>query len=250
VIRVESRGRSWFGPGVSPPLLDVLYEDNHLLVVHKPAGLLSQSAVRGDDNLVARAERYLVEKFDKPGKAFVGLVHRLDRNTSGIVVLARTSKAADRLTASIRERRMDKTYLAVVAGAPPDSATLRHDLVSDEEGSRVVPRGTGKACDLSFIVRTRVSGFALLEVSLGSGRKHQIRVQCAAAGFSLVGDRRYGERRHDSLLARPALHAHRVALPHPTRPEVMVFEVPPPSDFASLCARLGLAISTAEIISD
>lgn len=247
-IRIESLAWPWFGLGVHAPPLDVLYEDNHLLVVHKPAGLLSQSAVKGDDNLVARAERYLVEKFDKPGKAFVGLVHRLDRNTSGIVVLARTSKAADRLTGFIRDRRMEKSYLAVVAGAPPDAATLRHDLVSDEEGSRVVTRGTGKACDLSFSVRARVSGFALLEVALGSGRKHQIRVQCAAAGFPLVGDRRYGERKHDSLIARPALHAHRVAFPHPTRPEDMVFEVGPPSDFTNLCGSLGLSISTVKRI--
>jgi 23S rRNA pseudouridine1911/1915/1917 synthase len=223
--------------------LDILYEDNHLLVIHKPAGLLSQSAVRGDDNVVARVERYLVARYAKPGRAFVGLVHRLDRNTSGVLVLARTSKAAERLTTAIRDRRFAKRYLAVVHGHPEPSGHLRHELVSDEDGSRVVTTGSGKPCDLSFTRLAARGDYALLGVELGSGRKHQIRVQCAAAGFPLVGDRRYGRRVDASLIGRPALHAVRVELPHPTRPERLVFEAPLPSDFSSLCGSLGLQVT-------
>ncbi len=235
----------------APPseLLDILFEDNHLLVVNKPAGLLSQSAERGDDNLVTRAERDLKARYHKPGNVFVGLVHRLDRNTSGVVLLAKTSKAAERLAAALREGRLHKLYLAVVAGLTPASGELAHHLLVSEQGSRVVPASTpgAKPARLAYTrlatANTAQGAFSLLVVDLGTGRKHQIRVQLAAAGHPLVGDRRYGRREHDALLGRPALHAAKITFTHPVRQEETAIEAPIPDDFASLCRTFGWRVT-------
>lgn len=230
--------------------LQVLYEDNHLLVIDKPAGLASQGG-SDDDHLVARVAAYLKARYAKPGNVYVGLVHRLDRGTSGAIVVARTSKAAERLASAFRDRGPDKTYLALVqiAGSPPpDLGRLEHHVVArDDHGTRVVPAGTSgaKHAALTFEVRARSATACLVEVHLETGRKHQIRVQLAAAGWPLLGDRRYAPPEVASRFHRPALHAWRIALTHPVRGDRCVFEAPIPSDFRGVMAALGLELKPA-----
>lgn len=230
------------------PELDVLFEDNHLLVIDKPAGLASQGGSE-EDHLVARVGAYLKAHHGKPGNVYVGLVHRLDRGTSGVIVVARTSKAASRLASAFRERGPDKTYLAlVVAGgsrALPDRGRLEHHvLAAEDQGTRVVPPATvgAKHAALTFEVLSRSPSACLVEVHLETGRKHQIRAQFAAAGWPLLGDRRYAPPEVAARFHRPALHAWRIALTHPVRGDARVFEAPIPSDFSAVMASLGLAL--------
>ena len=231
--------------------LTVLFEDNHLLVVDKPAGLLVQGgdAHDADDHLVARAAAWLRARYDKPGNVYVGLVHRLDRNTSGVVVLAKTSKAASRLSSAFATRAVHKDYLAVVAGHAPDHGRLEHRLVATSDGgSRIAAQGDAQAAVARLVyttlARTKVGAPAsLLEVRLETGRKHQIRVQLAAAGHPLLGDRRYAPPGVAARFNRPALHAHTIAFVHPVRGDEVRFTAPIPTDFSALMETLGLAVT-------
>lgn len=216
--------------------LVLLHEDNHLLAFDKPAGLLTQPAAEGDDSLLERARAWLKARYDKPGNVYLGLVHRLDRNVSGVVLFARTSKAASRLSEAFRGRDVDKRYLAVVEGVTAGAATLEHALLEHEGGALVDPRG--KPSRLTFRRLAHVAGASLLEVTLETGRKHQIRAQLAAIGHPLLGDPRYGRR--SPLIARPALHAARLALEHPVRHEPLSIVAPLPPDLAELLATLRL----------
>lgn len=219
----------------------VLYCDNHCLVVDKPAGLLSQSATPGDDNLLDRTRMYLKIRFEKPGNVFVGLVHRLDRNVSGAIVLARTSKAAKRLSASFAKRGVLKRYVAIVAGLAPERARLEH-RIRKREGARGVDvhplghaEGQRAVLHLSRLAQQRAN--ALLAIELETGRKHQIRAQLAAAGLPLLGDPLYGHR--SPLLRRPALHAALLAFPHPTKDEEVRVVAAIPGDLAAAAQSLG-----------
>lgn len=215
--------------------LQVLYEDNHLLGVLKPAGLLSQSAEAGDDNLVDRARAYLKRRYDKPGNVYVGLVHRLDRNVSGVVVLARTSKAASRLARAFAARAVEKRYLAVVEGNAPPEGQLR-DRLGPRDGERGVSRQPeGKEAVLTFRRLAFLDGRSLLEILPVTGRKHQIRAQLALTDLPIVGDPLYGRRAR--VIGRPALHGASIELAHPTRSEVIRIEAPVPDDLAKLFSR-------------
>lgn len=219
---------------------DVLYEDNHLLVVDKPAGLLAQGDRSGDRSLVDAAAAYLKEKYAKPGNVFVGLVHRLDRNTSGVVVLARTSKAAGRLAARFRDDEVAKVYLAVVAGRPdPAEAELRSWLAAKGDRRGVTrasnePFSGARESLLRYHVRDHAAGRSLVEVRPVTGRRHQIRAQFALAGHPLLGDVKYGSRERLSG-HRIALHAYRLSIAHPVRDpdggRTMDFEAPLPDDW-------------------
>ena len=234
--------------------LRVLFEDNHLLVVDKPAGLLVQGGRReggagsgdgADDHLVARAQDYLKSRYAKPGNVYVGLVHRLDRNTSGVVVLAKTSKAAERLAKAFATRAVDKTYLAVASGRTPAAGTLADRLApTDDGGSRVAApdEPDAKPARLHFTTLASTGVASLLEVRLETGRKHQIRAQLAAAGHALLGDRRYAAPAIAAAFSRPALHALRIALTHPVRAHEQAFIAPIPPDFSGLCRELGLPL--------
>lgn len=196
--------------------LQILHLDNHLLVVCKPSGLPIQRDESGDPTLLDAARAWLKREFDKPGKVFVGLVHRLDRPVEGVVVLARTSKAAGRLSAQFRERRVRKTYLAVVSGRPsPPSRRLDWIL-------------SGKSAVLEFDTLRTKGATSLLEVRPVTGRKHQIRKQLSALGHPILGDLRYGA---DAPLPerRVALFAQAIEVEHPTRAEPMRFECPLPA---------------------
>ena len=213
--------------------LEILYEDNHLLAVNKPAGLLCQADASGDTTLVETAKAYLKSRYGKPGNVFVGLVHRLDRPVAGAMVLARTSKAAARLSAAFRAGRVEKIYRAVVAGSPPDpQGRLTHHLkkISREHRSRLVPPEApgAKRASLDYRVLERRVGASLIEVALHTGRSHQIRVQLAAVGCPILGDQKYGV--GTALTGRGiALYAWRLSFDHPTRPERIRIEAPAPA---------------------
>lgn len=212
--------------------LEILYEDNHLLVVNKPAGTLCQRDATGDVTLLEMARAYLKEKYQKPGNVFLGLVHRLDRPVAGALVLARTSKAAARLSASFREGRVEKIYRAVILGSPPhQEGRLAHWLkkVSRRHCTEVAAPDTpgSRQALLDYRVLGQAAGRSLVEVSLRTGRSHQIRVQLAAIGHPILGDLKYGA---DAPLPAGAiaLYARRLRFDHPTRSETVEILAPEP----------------------
>lgn len=210
---------------------EVLFEDNHLLVVCKPAGMLSQKDRPEAQSLVEWAKHYRKTRENKPGNVYLGLVHRLDRPVSGIVVLAKTSKAAARLSASFRNNEVTKRYWGIVEGpwAGPMHGEWTDPLAADERLGRVVvvgPESGGKTAHTHWQVRQRLGPLTWLQLCPKTGRKHQLRCQCASHGHPLVGDRRYGSttRLGDWL----ALHAAFLSFPHPTREEMVCVRAPVP----------------------
>lgn len=203
------------------PTLSVLYEDNHLLVLNKPAGLLVQGDSTGDRPLVEYAKDYIKQKYQKPGAVFLGVVHRLDRPVSGVVVFARTSKALERMNELFREKETTKTYWAVVQHKPPrDSDTLIHWLVKDESRNKTTayPREYpgGQRSELSYQVLQERKGLFLIEVKPITGRPHQIRVQLASMNCPIVGDIKYGFE-YPLPDGSIALHARQLEFIHPVK---------------------------------
>lgn len=206
--------------------MNVIYEDNHLLVVNKPAGQLVQGDQTGRRTLLDEAKEYLREKYHKPGNVFLGLVHRLDRQASGVVVLARTSKAASRLSAEIRSHRPRKTYWALVAGEVPGQEQCVDRLEREDFCSRVVAAPAGKEARLNYKRLLYRDDVCLVEIALETGRHHQIRVQFAHRGHPILGDRRYGSKKSfgDDVIA---LHAREMTIRHPTLKEELSFTAAP-----------------------
>ncbi len=211
----------------------VLHEDNHLLVVHKPAGLLSQGDDTNHVSLLELARDYVRDKYDKPGNVYMGLVHRLDRPVSGVMVLARTSKAAARLSKQFRDGTVRKTYLAVVRGCPlsADGELVHHmGQRGDRERRTPIedhPFAGSKEARLEWTVTRGDPHLSVLRVHPITGRRHQIRAQLAAAGHPIVGDRKYGD--EEALPDRSiALHAWRLELDHPVGGARLEFVSPPP----------------------
>ena len=212
-------------------MLQILYEDNHCLAVNKPAGLLTQGDSTGEPTLLDAARDYLKEKYAKPGKVFLGLVHRLDQITSGVVILARTSKGASRLSSQFRAGTIEKTYWAVVEGdIVDDEGEWTDALLKDEQRNvvEVVQEGSpgSHSAALAYRVLERGRKGCWLEVKPITGRSHQIRVQLASRGHPIAGDRKYGARSVVKALdgrLRIALHAYRLTFNHPTgRGEISV----------------------------
>lgn len=216
--------------------LTILLEDNHLLAVVKPANLLVQGDRTGDETLLDAARSYLKRKYAKPGKVYVGLVHRLDRPVTGVVLLARTSKAASRLSQQFRDGTVSKRYLAVTEVVPdPDDGELLHHLAAkgDERGvthAAPAPFPGSKPARLRYHVTGRRSDRARLEIELITGRRHQIRAQLALAGWPVWGDVKYGARRRSNP-AGIALHAWRLEVAHPVGGSPVVLAAPPPTDW-------------------
>lgn len=226
----------------------VLYEDNHLLVVEKPPNLLTQGDATGDDCLLERMKRYIGEKYHKPGAVYLGLVHRLDRPVGGLVALARTGKAAARLSEQLRSHAMEREYLAVVHGSDVTDGGVLENWLEKDEGTgnvRVVGEGPGQGqpppqravLRFATLARDAASDTALLHIRLETGRKHQIRVQLAHLGHPILQDMRYGA---DAAGEPIALWGAVLRLAHPTTKENLVFVSPPQGKaFARFAGPLG-----------
>ena len=205
-----------------------LYEDNHVIAVYKPAGILVQGDATGDVCLMDNVKKYLKEKHNKPGNVFLGLVHRLDRPVQGIVLFAKTSKGAARLSEQFREHTIKKVYHAVVGGVPPTRGTLVHWILKNETKNRVeiFDHETNKAlrAELSYEVVQSNSTHALVRIELKTGRPHQIRAQFSHIGHPLVGDIKYGGEKNSLL----HLAATELAFSLATTNERKVISVPVP----------------------
>lgn len=212
---------------------DILHEDNHILVAVKPQNLPTQADASGDADFLNLLKDYLKQKYEKPGNVYLGLVHRLDRPTGGVMVFAKTSKAAERLCQAIREGDFEKEYLAVTVGCPREpKAQLTHYLKKNPLTNvvSVVPSATegAKRADLLYEVLESKGPVSLLKVRLLSGRSHQIRVQMAHIGCPVFGDVKY---RGDIARGYPlALWAEKLAFTHPVSRERMVFIAYPPEE--------------------
>jgi 23S rRNA pseudouridine1911/1915/1917 synthase len=215
-------------------LLDVLYEDNHLLVINKPPAIATMGVAPGRPSVLVEAKRWIAQKHNKPGNVYLGVVSRLDAPVTGVLLMARTSKAAARLTAALRAREMTKIYHAVCpTGDYPPEATLEHYLRKDERHRKVhvthAKAPGAQVARLSYRTLGSDGKLNLLEVQLETGRKHQIRVQLAKAVTPIVGDRKYGSDRE--LSVGIALHARRLELAHPVGSRPMQFEAPLPASW-------------------
>jgi len=217
------------------PQIEVLYEDNHLLVVNKPALLPTMGVKPTEDSLYRRAAAYLKQKYNKPGNVFVGIVSRLDAHVSGAIVLARTSKAASRLSDQIRRGTVDKRYLAVIPGGlTPTAGRLVDRMIKNESRHRMeaIPDHAAsvageKQASLSYETIDHTTSQQLLRIQLESGRKHQIRVQLQNAGHPIIGDRKY-----DSQQSFPrgiALHCYHLSFLHPTKKQLQSVQAGPPN---------------------
>lgn len=214
--------------------IKVIYEDNHLLILSKPSGLLSVPDATGDFSLLDWGKEYLKKTRGKPGNVFLGVVHRLDRPVSGLICFAVTSKAASRLSQQIREHQFNKTYLALVSGFPiGKEGCMEHLLLKDERKNMAVIYPLDKKIKGAKYAKTcwrllkRFNSVCLLELNPVTGRSHQLRAQLAAHHFPILGDLKYGA---PSPLPDKsiALHAFRIEFFHPTRKEKLAFEDLPP----------------------
>ena len=211
----------------------ILYEDNHIIVAIKPAGVLSQSDGSNAPDMLTIIKAYIKEKYQKPGEVYLGLVHRLDRPVSGVMVFARTSKAASRLSEQIRQRKVDKIYRCVVTGVLEGEGRLENFIYKDESKNIVTVSDTEKpgfkASYLDYKAIGTKDGLTLAEVKLGTGRSHQIRAQMAHSGHPLIGDQKYGKK--DERTKDIALEAYKLSFEHPVKREFITFEAPIPSEF-------------------
>jgi 23S rRNA pseudouridine1911/1915/1917 synthase len=201
-------------------MAEILYEDNHIIAVYKRSSDLAQGDKTGDVSLDTEVKKYLAEKYKKPGEVFLGVVHRLDRPVSGVLLYARTSKALERLNEMFRDKQVKKTYLAIVKERPPeDEATITHFLKKNETQNKSYVYDTevkgSKSASLTYRIKGRSERYYMLEIELHTGRHHQIRAQLAKIGCPIKGDLKYGFQRSNedgsiSLFARSVEFIHPV----------------------------------------
>ncbi|WP_204207188.1 RluA family pseudouridine synthase [Vaginella massiliensis] len=213
---------------------EILYEDNHLLIVNKKPGELAQGDDTGDVPLIDSLKQYIKIRDQKPGNVFLGLVHRLDRPTSGILLFAKTSKALTRMNDAFQKRNIDKVYRAIVQGTPPkESERLTHYLRKNSKNNKttVYPKPTdgAKEAILDYRWLGSLDNFNVLEIELFTGRSHQIRAQLSAIGCPIKGDLKYGAKRSNPD-GSIALHAHKLSFTHPVTKENITVIAPPPND--------------------
>ena len=212
-------------------MLNVIYEDNHIIVVEKPVNVPSQGDKTGDTDMLTLVKEYIKEKYNKPGEVYLGLVHRLDRPVGGVMVFAKTSKAASRLSEQVRIKEFKKKYLVIVDGKIEKKKDILEDYLLKNERlnmSKVVPEGTknSKLAKLEYEVLKfdEKLNLSVLKIDLHTGRHHQIRVQLASRGHSIYGDQKYGTRGRGKQIC---LWAYQLTINHPITKEQMTFEVLP-----------------------
>ena len=213
---------------------DILYEDNHLIAVNKRAGDIVQVDETGDEPLDEQVKKYLVKKYDKPNTAFLGVVHRLDRPVSGLILFAKTSKALERMNAIFKNRTVRKTYFAVVRNRPArPEGTLVHWLIKNPQKNVVTAYNKevpgSQRSELDYKLIGEVGGFYLLQVNPLTGRSHQIRVQLSTMNCPIVGDNKYGYPR-GSKKGSICLHARKLEFIHPVQKEPIEIYAPLPND--------------------
>lgn len=206
------------------PMIKILYEDNHLLVVIKEPNIPVQEDSSHDEDFLTMLKNYLKEKYHKPGNVYLGLVHRLDRPVGGIMVFAKTSKCASRLSEQVRTHQFEKTYHAVLMGEiTPSCGTLIDFLKKDEKRNLVSVDACGKESILSYQVVKIINHMSLVEIKLKTGRSHQIRVQFSHRGYPLYGDQKYNKNAHPG--EQIALFASSLSFYHPVTKEKLTFQV-------------------------
>ena len=226
--------------------MQILFEDNHLIAVNKPAGWLVQGDQTGDKTLADFVKEYIKDRYNKPGDVFLGIIHRIDRPVSGVVVFARTSKALERMNRLFQERKVKKTYWAVTAERPePIEGKLEHYLLKDHQKNKTkaytqIGRRTAKAklSTLDYHLLASIGDNHLLEVNPHTGRPHQIRVQLSTLGTPIKGDLKYGYRK-PNVDASIHLHSRKLSFIHPVKKEpVEIVGNPPPDQIWQLFSHL------------
>ena len=216
-------------------MVKVIYEDNHLLVVEKSVNILSQGDDTNDKDMVNLLKNYVKEKYNKPGNVFIGLVHRLDRPVGGVMVFAKTSKAASRLSEQVRNKSFKKTYRAVIHGnMNKNEDTLKDYLYKNKKTNMVSVvnknHKEAKNAELDYKTLQSKNNFSLVEIDLKTGRPHQIRVQFSSRNHPLFGDQRYGQNLN-KVGQQIALWSYKLEITHPTTKEPMEFICEPPKEY-------------------
>ncbi|MGQ1785637.1 MULTISPECIES: RluA family pseudouridine synthase [unclassified Saccharicrinis] len=214
--------------------MEILFEDNHIIAVNKSNAEIVQGDKTGDEALSDKVKAYVKNKYNKPGDVYLGVVHRIDRPVSGVVLFARTSKAATRLSKMFLEKQIKKTYWAIVKNLPEqDSGKLTHHLIKNQEKNRSsaydTPRKNSKEAVLNYKLISSSANYHMLEIDLETGRHHQIRCQLAKIGCPIKGDLKYGAPRSNKG-GGINLHARRIEFEHPVKKELVVIEAPVPKE--------------------
>lgn len=208
---------------------NIIYEDNHLLVIEKKINVPVQQDSSNDEDLLSILKAYIKEKYNKPGNVYLGLVHRLDRPVGGIMVFAKTSKAASRLSGQIRMNKVKKTYLAVVYGQLKEKAVLKDKILKNHKTNTVEISEKGKEASLDYELISKKENLNLVEIHLHTGRSHQIRIQFSSRNNPLFGDQRYNKNAVPG--EQIALFASSLEFIHPVTKEKMVFKLPLPDRY-------------------
>ena len=207
--------------------LNIFYEDNHIIVVEKIINVPSQADSSNDIDMITLIKNYIKEKYNKPGNVYLGLVHRLDRPVGGIMVFAKTSKAAKRLTDSIKHHEFHKKYYAVVEGILDKKEDTLVDYIEKDSNNNAIITKNGKYAELKYKVLKEQNNYSLVDIDLVTGRHHQIRIQFKNINHPLYGDQRYGKQDKKQI----ALYAYKLEFIHPVKKEPMIFTNIPKSNF-------------------
>ena len=206
---------------------NILYEDNHIIVVEKQINVPVQEDDSKDTDLLTIIKKYLKEKYNKPGNVYLGLIHRLDRPVGGVMVFAKTSKAASRLSEQVRAHKMTKKYYAVVEGNISNKSILKDNLLKDSKTNMVCVSPKGKYAELSYNLIDKKDNYNLVDINLKTGRSHQIRVQFSSRNNPLYGDQRYNK--NAKVGEQIALFAYSLSFYHPITKELLTFSLPLPN---------------------
>lgn len=210
-------------------MINVVYEDNHIIVVEKPVNIPVQADDSKDLDFLSMIKKYIKDKYNKPGNVYVGLVHRLDRPVGGIMVFAKTSKAASRLSEQVRLNKIKKVYHAVIEGKPLKEGHLEDYLLKDSKTNTTKVNKSGKLSILDYKLISTVENLSLVKVFLKTGRSHQIRVQFSSRNLPLYGDQRYNK--NAKVGQQIALYATSLSFEHPTTKETLTFELDLPNKY-------------------